>query len=393
MTAKQDQAGSQLFLSCDLTGSTNFKQRRDLAEPWQKVFLQFYREFPQRVAMTQVALETQNLDFALWKPVGDELIYSCPVSSETDVYRAVRTWTKAMLDYEKFHLDDTQMGTKGGAFIATFPGPDSRSSVPRRPDQEESDDDVINLNRQAHKRYAPSKYLYDYFGPSIDTGFRVLSRCTPRHFTLSVEVALAMLGVVLAPGSGHDAEMVQDFLLLEFVELKGVWGGKRYPIVAIDTRHDDPVNRAYAKFEQRGQPSDILALCEACYRTDNWPSKLYLPGSGNKLLATPPEDPLSGHVATTSVGAEVLADELDDPKALDEDAPLGLIDEYEVVEGYVHGTDSRIHGLMPNGTALCGAVGDDNSGPYISIEEPPTFSPITNGACRECAGIWDELFS
>ena len=252
MIAKQDQPVSQVFLSCDLTGSTNFKQRQDLQEPWQKVFLQFYREFPQRVATTQVEMDTTALDFNLWKPVGDELIYSCPVTDEADVYNAVRTWTKAMQDYEKYHLNDTRMGTKGGAFIATFPGPDSRSSVPRKPDSEDSDASVIDLNRQAQKRPTHSKYLYDYFGPSIDTGFRVLGRCTPRYFTLSVEVALAVTGIALAPGSGVSTDDIEDVLLLDFVELKGVWGGKRYPIVAIDTGSNCRARRGRA-----------TALCEA----------------------------------------------------------------------------------------------------------------------------------
>jgi hypothetical protein len=109
-----EQPVSLVFLSCDLTGSTNFKQRQDLTAPWQKVFLQFYREFPQRVAITQVALGTKNLTFELWKPIGDELIYSCAVRSEEDVYNAIRTWLKAMRDYEYHSLDDTSMGTKGG---------------------------------------------------------------------------------------------------------------------------------------------------------------------------------------------------------------------------------------------------------------------------------------
>lgn len=318
-------AASQIFLSCDLTGSTDFKQRkRSEAEPWQKVFLQFYREFPQRIATTQVELGTSDLRFELWKPIGDELIYTCLVRSELDVFQAVRTWIRAMANYERYSLDDTSMGTKGGAFIATFPGPDSRSSVPRDPQTEDSDADVVELNKAAHQRPSHRKYLYDYFGPSIDTGFRVISKCTSRYFTLSVEVAFAMSCLHLTPAKDQGKYDVGDFLLLDSTELKGVWGGRPYPVVAIDTAHDEQVNRAYSAFEHRGSPEDIKNLCEACYTSDGWPSRLYLPDSANTHFTAVPVNALEGYVpGMTSKGAEEAPEDLDNSNELAPDPPLG----------------------------------------------------------------------
>lgn len=383
-----------VFLSCDLTGSTNFKQRQDLSEPWQKVFLQFYREFPQRVAMTQVALGTTDLGFELWKPVGDELFYSCIVRSEEDVYRAVRTWLTAMRDYETKSLDDTDMGTKGGAFIATFPGPDSRASVPRRPGSEVSDDDVIRLNQQALSAQDNDAYVYDYFGPSIDTGFRVIGKCNPRFFTLSVEVALAMLGRRVTPGTEP-----KDFLLLDFVELKGVWKNQRYPIIAIDTEHENPVNQAYSKFERRGSIEELHDLCKACYHSEGWPSKLYLPDAGIPDYHEPPESPLADYIPTSAEGAEQIVD--DEPEDasndLGDDLDLGIASKSEVSEGFVSG-DDRIHGYIPDGSVLCEAMGDDLSGPYLppdSCNMPndsiKDFNPEHEQACVECAEIFYDL--
>lgn len=326
MIAKQDRPVSQIFLSCDLTGSTNFKQRTDLSEHWQKVFLQFYREFPQRIATTQVEEDTVRLKFELWKPVGDELIYWCAVKSEIDVYDAVRTWLRAMRRYETEHLEGNGMGTKGGAFVATFPGPDSRSSVPRRPDIEVSDDDVVDLNRQAHSgQLAHSKYLYDYFGPSIDTGFRVTNLCEPRYFTLSVEVTMAMTGLTLTPGEHSDRTTTDDFLLLHYQSLKGVWGGRKYPIFAIDRGYDDPVNAAFMKFENRPESKDVHDLCNVCYQSANWPSQLYLPEAINELFHREPVDPLADYVSTTSAGAESVPEEPAQSDELSPDAPLGGI--------------------------------------------------------------------
>ena len=182
-------------------GSTQFKQRTD---GWQKVFLSFYREFPQFVATASRAAEDgDGAQFRLWKAVGDELIFEVIVQSEKDVGLAVRVWLDAMEKYELEVLHKSGLALKGGAFIATFPGPDSESTIPRTPDIEDSDNPVVVLNEKAltgHRAY--TKYLYDYFGPSIDTGFRVFSLSTQRFFTLSVEVAWAMAA------AAHDASGV-----------------------------------------------------------------------------------------------------------------------------------------------------------------------------------------
>lgn len=117
---------SLLFLSCDITGSTAFKQRR--SAPWLRTFLSFYREFPQQLG-DLLAEADRPLRFDLWKAVGDEMIFTCAVDDERDVDLAVRLWLAAMDGYE--------------------------------------------LNRSALELRDLTAYQYDYFGPSIDTGFRV----------------------------------------------------------------------------------------------------------------------------------------------------------------------------------------------------------------------------
>lgn len=298
---------SQIFLSCDLTGSTDFKQRdHNSSDPWQKIFLQFYREFPQTLAMTQQGRGIPDLSFRLWKPIGDELIYTCVVRSEQDVFNAVRTWIEAMRTYERDSLSERGMGTKGGAFIATFPGPDSRSSVPRDPGTEDSDADVIDLNRAALEDENHEKYLYDYFGPSIDTGFRVLGKCTPRYFTLSVEVAFALSCLAQIPGPSSANFKTEDLVLLDLATLKGVWQGRSYPVFAIDSQFDDAFNRAYAAFDKPPSMTAIAELCQACYSSEGWPSLAYLPRASSKYFADLPQDPLADYATTSSEGAETL---------------------------------------------------------------------------------------
>ncbi len=115
-------------------------------------------------------------------------MFEVDITSENDVSRAVRVWLLAMSMYEEQVLAEAGLALKGGAFIATFPGPDSESTIPRKPDYEDSDGAVVLLNQQALTgQRAYTKYLYDYFGPSIDTGFRVFGLSSRRYFTMSIE--------------------------------------------------------------------------------------------------------------------------------------------------------------------------------------------------------------
>ncbi|MCO7238394.1 hypothetical protein [Aeromicrobium sp. CnD17-E] len=297
MTAAAGQ--STLFLSCDLTGSTHFKQQASARDrdPWQKVFLQFYREFPQELRSAQTRQKTTNLTFHLWKPVGDELIFTCDVSREQDIHDAIITWLDAMAGYSTNSLDDTTLGTKGGAFIATFPGPDSMSTIPRNPGSETSGKDVVMLNQEAlrgHRRH--TKFLYDYFGPSIDTGFRVFSKCDERYFTMSVEVSFALACFEKTPGPQAEYRL-PPMRLLHSDGLKGVWRNQRYPVFALDLEHDSPVHKAFAPFDDPATALEqIHELCEACYTSPQWPFKLYLPESGNGHFTGKPIDPLQGYL-------------------------------------------------------------------------------------------------
>ncbi|WP_232676738.1 hypothetical protein [Nocardioides sp. R-C-SC26] len=313
---------SELFLACDLVGSTSYKQER--GPGWQEAFLAFYRQFPQKVADVKGEHGVQ-VDFDLWKPIGDELIFTVSVRHEHDIYHAVRVWLEAMKRYEVTLAKDTSMSTKGGAFVATFPGPDSESSIPRDPDSETSDRHPVLLNDDALKgQRKHSRYLYDFFGPSIDTGFRVTSECTPRYFTISVEVAWALL---LA--SRDESEMLLDDLtFLKPRELKGVWKGRDYPLFAIDRRHDDPVNQSIKKLVDGDLNREHAEkMCRECVTSSGWVSAIYLPDSGVEAVRMEPADSLAdarAHAMELTGAETVLKDDHDPGKELPESAPLGM---------------------------------------------------------------------
>lgn len=315
MTAQEPH--SLLFLSCDIVGSTAYKQRRNAL--WQKTFLSFYRVFPQMVG-EHTREKSYDPNFNLWKPIGDELIFTSRVRTEADVNAAVHIWLDAMREYEESVLGEEGLATKGGAFIATFPGPDSQSSIPRDPLSEKSDKGVVELNDEAIASQSPD-YLFDYFGPSIDTGFRVINACSRRYFTMSVEVAWAIARHL------EDSNVISthELLLLDTREFKGVWDGRAYPLFALDRDHEDPVNRALAKIHQRElKASAVLELCKQCSAKPNWPSALYLPDSANEEFKATPIDSLAPMRDNSMEGAESIPPaEGSGPESLSSDAPLG----------------------------------------------------------------------
>lgn len=330
---QQNGAESLLFLSCDLTGSTRFKQIRSARkEPWQKAFLQFYREFPQRLANVQAEVPgAESIRFNLWKPIGDELIFTCRVESELEIYACIQVWKLVMTQYMKKHLDTEErkgLGVKGGAFLATFPGPDSRSSIPRTPLVEAADPDVVVDNKRVTEMtpVPHADYLLDYFGPSIDTGFRILSRCTARYMTVSLEVAYALLLADHDQSAEARNVDISDLVFLGGEVLKGVWGEGEYPLFAIDVESEDPINAAFeAVGPNRRDLGKMRNLCREHYEHDEWPYKMYLPKASNpKMFKTIPEDVLARYIeeaAKNNEGSEMMPSD-EGAELIKEDAVL-----------------------------------------------------------------------
>jgi hypothetical protein len=314
-------AESLLFLSCDVVGSTAYKQQN--VEGWRETFLSFYRGFPQ--VLGDLTLEHQyGPGFELWKVLGDEMLFFSRVRSEEDICAAVSLWLKAMDKYETDYLRDTSLSTKGGGFIGTFPGPDSQSSIPRDPTTEVSDKGVVELNHEAIKSSDGKKFLYDYFGPGIDTGFRVVAASSQRLFTMTLEVAWAML-ICLWDKTHKHIEDHERALLFETRSLKGVWNGREYPIFSIDRQCADPVNAAIeGMMRQKPDVEAALKLCVACAESAMWPSKLYLPNAKTKEFHEVPRDSLEALPRGNSMeGAESVPPDVRTGNALPEDVPLG----------------------------------------------------------------------
>ncbi|RRD61349.1 hypothetical protein [Leucobacter sp. OH1287] len=327
MVARRQPGRSVLFLSADLVGSTDYKQKHT---GWQRVFLSFYHEFPEKIEQAKEELlsaELKNEDeryipeFKLWKAVGDELIFEVHINHERTAVNAVRIWLSALSIYEQNVLSDNDTKTlalKGSGFIATFPGPDSESTIPRRIDKEtkESDEDVVTINDERLRgKRAYTKYHYDYFGPSIDTGFRIASKASHRYFTISVEVALCLaLTAYDATASQKPIWLheLKDLVYHGEIVFKGVWSGRPYPLFAIDRQANTPLVKAFQPFNGKTlDPQAVFEACYACLGEKEWPSGIFLPDSQHERVKENPPD-----VMESLRQSAPLAGETDETKRL-----------------------------------------------------------------------------
>ena len=283
MSGGEKYHATRLFLSCDIINSTALKQIYPVN--WRKPFLALYYQFPRELLSAQAQRQSTDLNFQLWKPIGDELIYQLSVKSERDIVRAVDTWLLAMSKFNEsifFQTDDDERGrdalrVKGGAFTATFPEPDSEASIPRVPVEEYSYNEIENLNDQAISQRDDSKNLFDYFGPNIDAGFRILSNSSPDYFVCSVEVIWALLE---GRSQVDDPGLTGHIHFLGLTDMKGVWRGNPYPLFAIDLNGDSPVRRAFKRMTSSELPeSEIIAYCNEVMSDSSLPASLFLPES------------------------------------------------------------------------------------------------------------------
>ncbi|MCU1573567.1 MAG: hypothetical protein JWO93_1649, partial [Micrococcaceae bacterium] len=201
---------------------------------------------------------------------------------------------------------------------------DSESTIPIDPFEEISDRDVVELNRAALRGRRSSKYVYDFFGPSIDTGFRILNSCSDRYFTMTVEVAWAMSRCAAETGVDNSDHHLEDIVLMDTKMLKGVWKGRDYPIFAVDRKHGDLVNRALRKFRGSGVTASAVSdLCLECSKSPGWPSRLYLPRSGVEAFKIVPTDSLDRLRDNSMEGAESLPPVNGGRQELETAPPLG----------------------------------------------------------------------
>ncbi len=211
----------KLFLSVDVIGSTQFKQRSSATHihEWLNTFVSFYTTFPsllqEAVAREDAGGETSSRRITLWKILGDELIFTVELVKRRHAALFLHAFGCALREAEaEWQLKRSKDGRprlalKGTAWIAGFPVGNAEVPLDGRDE-------------------TATGGFFDYIGPQIDTGFRLKEHATPRKLMLAADLAFLIVAT-----AGHKPLPFHLHFHGDQV-LKGVLREKPYPLVWMD---------------------------------------------------------------------------------------------------------------------------------------------------------------
>ena len=267
----------RLFLSADLVGSTALKQRqgnpfakprqedafRDLAPAWLSPLALLYRGIEAAFLERWDDYENKTASLfswpigsrpAFWKGIGDEVIYVKTLTDPREAWACLLAWVSGLQQFRgDLRKVTPDLDIKSAAWLAGFPFTNTEAAVAHFPDRiapeearleqelDRSSAQLLHyyrlerLSDDEHENIR-SAFVRDYWGPSIDVGFRVASKATPRKLTITADLAF-LLAKTSQPDQSQKKKMPGTIFDTHCpirydgrVELKGVLGGKPNPL-------------------------------------------------------------------------------------------------------------------------------------------------------------------
>ena len=236
----------RLFLSVDLVGSTQLKNKSKSNKEWVKIFQNFYEKFPdtlkkqyenipsnQNCGNIRLTNEEKENHPKLWKTIGDEILFCCSLKSLVHLSVCMTAFINSLIEYGDILKNSEELNgslsTKGNAWVASFPTPNCSISL-----SDISNESVVSEKIEEKADNDPSKF--DFLGKGIDAGFRISKFSSENNFTISPG-----LGVLLCKCLEQNS--VTGFLhkvtFIKQESLKGVVNDNPYPILVIDTCRDN----------------------------------------------------------------------------------------------------------------------------------------------------------
>lgn len=187
-----------IFLSIDILNSSSLKSQNSQwlkEDGWLNSALRFYQVIPEAVLTNWHRLSHENeveksTPPSLWKSLGDELIFKKEILSVQSLEQTIKVWQR-VADHVEKELD---IEVKITAWTAGFPIINTEIVRPANLNHKiytdyEGDPILQNLAFLQEANQVPSKYSYEYAGPSIDIGFRLAKISDHTRFVISIEIA------------------------------------------------------------------------------------------------------------------------------------------------------------------------------------------------------------
>jgi hypothetical protein len=231
-------------------------------------------------------------------------VYYKDIADRRELFVCLQAWKAAVLKYQIQLRSNGPLDIKATAWTAGFPVTNVEIVFESKilPENMSLSDVPLGEDSRVNQFTLLSRYyegqtnnlVLDFLGPTIDTGFRLTSRATPRKMVISVDVAYFLSVNNNMPAQSAKEENLKPFKIRfdGAVDLKGVLAGKPYPLFWIDMHSD----HAFAIAEDKILAAQHLALkdvgdfCEAFYADNSaFLMKPFIVYEDNNLYGEIPE--------------------------------------------------------------------------------------------------------
>lgn len=236
------ESGIFLFFSFDLVNSTVFKTEHPSL--WSSVFTCFYNEVLKNLEVEEYKTSEDNSGCIrkLWKLIGDEVLIYVHLTEEEQLYAQINNVGKTLEGLMEKIAQKVEEKTRGSkdeksdcevhcqdvkkVILSTLA---IKTAAWIAECKDESDNHATNII-YCPKVSTTSNDRIDFLGREIDEGFRIAKFAVKDKIILSP--LLAWLIWKAAEENPDNKKIIQaNFRITAFVNMKGVWRGRKVPIV------------------------------------------------------------------------------------------------------------------------------------------------------------------
>jgi hypothetical protein len=222
-------SGFYVFFSFDLVSATRFKE----VDPdrWPLVISRFYE-------LITGSAERRLAPVGLWKLVGDEVLLYKRIRAIEELRGCLPSAHAILLDtiqrlHREFPRTNPLLSVKSAVWCARvhYLGP------------QELSDAQVEFSKHGYRNIVVPHLATaefgegeqpDFLGPEIDVGFRISKFVSRRRLVVSAELAYMLYR------ERSKCEPIEDQLrIIDYQPLKGIWDGRRYPIIWFEPKWDD----------------------------------------------------------------------------------------------------------------------------------------------------------
>lgn len=205
-SVKPQENAVYLFVSMDLTDSTKLKSED--SDSWIKIIQSFY-------AIIRTAINENFPEFEIWKYIGDEVVFIKPLKG----FKTINTFLDTVYDVQQ-EISETL--SKRYEKLLTVKATTWIADVIIDKNVKDDSKDIKNILFYSDKR------LLDFIGQDIDIGFRIAKYSYPKAVTVSAKLAYFLINQDYKKITKTNLD---NFKIVSYQELKGVWKKKLYPII------------------------------------------------------------------------------------------------------------------------------------------------------------------